>query len=137
MVHVLRQIHRTLAPRGVLLDVHPLPRDVVVEVWHERGRTPVGTLSDATGTPVVNAARAHLRSLVREGLFAVQKHRWFDLRFHFSSVDEWLRRREERGSSVTIPPGVRPRARRLMRSLQGTLVLSERVRATAMERLGP
>lgn len=132
MVHVLRQLHKTLRPRGVLLDVHPLPRHPRVEIWRSGRRTSLGHLDDTLGIHQIRAARARLAAIVREVLFQVGARRWFDWRVHYSSVEAWLRRREERNSTSVIPTGLLPRVRREMRTPGSTLVIGERTRAAVL-----
>lgn len=79
-----------------------------------------------------SARRARLAAIVQEVLFQVGAHRWFDWRVHYSSVEAWLRRREERNSTSGIPTGLLPRVRREMRTPGSTLVIGERTRAAVL-----
>lgn len=134
MVHVLRQTHKALRSRGVLLDLHPLPRHPWVEIWRGGRRIRLGLLDDTTFVEEVRAARACLEDVVREGIFRVEARRWFDWRIHYASVDAWLRRRKERDATSVIPPGMLDRARREMRKHGSILVTGERTRATVLRR---
>lgn len=132
VVHVLRKVHRALRPRGVALEIHPLPVAPWVEVWRDGRRTRLGFLDYSTAIAAISSARSDLASVQREGLFRPRGRRYFDWRAHYPTVDDWLRRREEYGSSIAIPPGLLRRARRKMRPPRTTLVIGERTRATAM-----
>jgi hypothetical protein len=61
-VHALRQIHKALAPEGVLLDMHPIPPSTRAEV---RGES-LGEFDDAEFMRIVANAEAEIE---RSGLF--------------------------------------------------------------------
>jgi hypothetical protein len=64
-VHVLRQIHRALKPRGLLLDVHPLGDEFPV-LAGERG---VGFVDTRKFRGIVEAMNECVRQVVSENLF--------------------------------------------------------------------
>jgi hypothetical protein len=64
-VHVLRQIHRALKPRGLLLDVHPLGDEFPV-LAGERG---VGFVDTRKFRGIVEAMNECVRQVVSEDLF--------------------------------------------------------------------
>lgn len=135
MVHVLQKIHEALRPHGVLLDVHPLPRHPWVEIRRGDRPTRIGHLDDSLGIELTLAARKLLDTVVSEGAFRVEARRWFDWRVHYGSVEAWLRRRADRGSTSVIPPRLLTRVRSEM-SVQGTtLVVGQRTGATALRRV--
>lgn len=135
MVHVLRQIHKALKPRGVLLDVHPVPRPPAVEIWRGNRRPHLDFLDWTNAISSIRGARARLSSIVAEELFRVRARRYYDLCLHFTSVEAWLRRRRDYGKDEdAIRHELLARARRMMKSAGSTLVITERFRATALSK---
>lgn len=64
-MHVLRQIHRALKPRGLLLDVHPLGDDFPV-LAGERG---IGFVDTRKFRGILEAMNECVRQVVSEDLF--------------------------------------------------------------------
>ncbi len=64
-MHVLRQIHRALKPRGLLLDVHPLGNDFPV-LAGERG---IGFVDLRKFRAILEAMNESVRLVVSEDLF--------------------------------------------------------------------
>jgi len=119
-----------------LLDVHPEPVQPTVEVMlGGEGAAYRGVIDTSGLIANIHAARAALASLVDGGWFEPQRSAVFDFISHFSSVDEWLRHREERRSTSVIDPSVIAHARELL-PLQGDseLRVSERVLASSFRR---
>jgi len=133
-VHVLRQIHKALGPGGVLLDIHPLPGDLRVEVTREGRTTPLGTLDASIDSDEIRQARKRLLALQREGLFTLQRRRIFEVRIYHDSVVAWLDHRREHGSTTVISPELLSAARRSTRAKGSRLVIRERVRASVFRR---
>lgn len=94
----------------------------------------MGYVDSTTGVARIKAARSLLDETIREGLFVVEDHRWFDWRAHYESVDDWLERREKYPSTSVIPPALLARVRRAMKVPGTTLVVGERTRATLLGR---
>lgn len=70
MVHALNEIHRTLKPNGILLDLRPLEDSWSVEVVSSAGWQVSGRLSDM---PIVMADDAAANQAMRE----VEARGWF------------------------------------------------------------
>ena len=64
-MHVLRQIHLALKPRGLLLDVHPLGDDFPVLV----GGRGIGFVDTRKFRGILEAMNECVRQVVSEGLF--------------------------------------------------------------------
>jgi hypothetical protein len=64
-VHVLRQVHRALKPRGLLLDVHPLGNEIPV-LAGERG---VGFVDIRKFRAILEAMNKCVQQLLSEDLF--------------------------------------------------------------------
>ncbi|HEV3472036.1 MAG TPA: hypothetical protein VG408_02360 [Actinomycetota bacterium] len=135
-MHVLRQLHKALRPGGLLLDIHPQPQDPRVEIVHPEGSVAVGAIDWTVDSREIRAARKRLALVMRDGLFRLEKRRWLDLRMYHESVAAWLAHREERGQTSPIPEEVLHRARRELRPGEGRVAVIERVRASALRRIG-
>jgi predicted DNA-binding protein (UPF0278 family) len=64
-VHVLREVHRALKPRGLLLDVHPLGNEIPV-LAGERG---VGFVDTRKFRAILEAMNKCVQQVLSEGLF--------------------------------------------------------------------
>jgi hypothetical protein len=131
-VHVLKQIHEALRPGGVLLDIHPLPGDLRVEVMRGQRSTGLGTLDASTDSEEIRQARLRLLAVQREGLFSLQRRRIFEVRIYHEGVDAWLDYRREHGSTTVISPELLRAARRSTKAKGSVLVIRERVRASVL-----
>ncbi|MDQ3964358.1 MAG: hypothetical protein M3277_10670 [Actinomycetota bacterium] len=136
-MHVLRQLHKALRPGGLLVDIHPQPQDPRVEIVHPEGSVSVGAIDWTVDSREIRDARKRLTEVVREGLFRLEKRRWFDLHMYHESVEAWLAHREERGQTSPIDDEVLRRARRELRPGEGRLAVIERIRASVLRRLDP
>ena len=136
VVHVLRKVHKALRPRGVLLDIHPVPAHAWVEVVRDSRRKRLGYLDSSTVIERVREARRRRAAVLREGLFVPGPRRYFDWHAHYPSIEDWFRRREEYGSTaaIVIPPEVLRRVRVEMRRPGTIFVVGERTRATLLTR---
>jgi hypothetical protein len=82
-VHALRRIHESLAPGGILLDMHPIPPHTRVEV---RGES-LGDLEDEDFLETVAATEA---PLWESDLFSLEEELEFDWLERFDSAEELL-----------------------------------------------
>lgn len=135
MVHALREIHRSLRPRGVLLDIHPQMQHPSVEVHREGRAIAVGTIDWTEDNREIRGARTRLARLERDGLFRTKRRVRFDMLARFRSVDGWLRYRAERAYSSPVPADTVRRARREM-ARGGELVTRTHIRGSRLRRLG-
>ena len=89
MVHALREIHRTLKPKGVLLDLRPLEDSWSVEIssgagWQASGRLsdlPIGVADDA-------AANEAMREVESRGWFVQKKMEEFPFFYYWDTPSE-------------------------------------------------
>jgi hypothetical protein len=72
VVHVLREVHKALRPKGILLDIHPLPEDPRLEVVRDRGTQAVGTI-DGRKIAATSEEQDCVSGLQSEGLYAVRR----------------------------------------------------------------
>ncbi|MBD0330096.1 MAG: hypothetical protein ICV64_08335 [Thermoleophilia bacterium] len=86
VVHALRNVHRMLAPGGLLLESHPLAGGSRVEV---DGST-LGALDEREFARELAVMERSLATLVAEGAFAPQAERRFDVAMRFDTASELL-----------------------------------------------
>ena len=136
MVDALGRIHHLLRPDGVLLDVHPQPENIAVEVWRGGRMDQVGHVDQDSSD--ITDARARLELVERDGWFATKARRSFDLLMHFPGVDEWLEYRLQEDCSSVVSEDLITRARLLLSEEEGEVVIRESIRASLLKRLpGP
>lgn len=134
VVRALERIHRSLRPDGLLLDVHPQPQKILIEVWQETRSRVVATLDQEDDIRDIRLARARMRTVLGRRLFVTERRRNFDMLQHHPSVDHWLRWRARRGRDP-LPDHIPAAARNALANGGGELVLRERIRATLLRRL--
>jgi len=103
-VHVLRNVHQALVPKGLLLDVHPLGGDFPVHA----GKRGLGFVDARRFLGVVQAMDECVEAVVAEGLFedvrSVRRRvaeRFEDGAEAVDHADEWV--------NLRLPPTVRRR----------------------------
>lgn len=134
----LSRIHKCLKGDGVLLDIHPQPQNSQVEVWQDGLIRHLGEVDQHEDHVEIDAAREHLRSFQRDGLFAVEKRGLFELLEHHPSVTSWQDRWDREGYRLVAAPELLDSANDFLASGGGELVIREPVRATSFRRLdGP
>jgi hypothetical protein len=101
-VHVLRQVHRALSPRGLVLDIHPLGDDFPVLA----GGRGVGFVDTLKFRKILEAMNESLERVVAEGLFeerrALRRHvveRYDTAAETLEEADSW--------ENLSLPPSVR------------------------------
>lgn len=87
MVHALQQIHRLLTPDGLLIDIHPAPGALHVEI-HHRGKILFLEQVPPSNPEAVQQADDALAHVIRRRLFTSQQHKTFDFRTYAASVGE-------------------------------------------------
>ena len=126
MVHALTQIHRILAPHGVVADILPdrrvhgptrhagRPR---VYVGSSRWCGPIGVLQK-TAKKVADhrAADAAVKQVLRRGLFALQAADTFEFRYYFRTLAHLDDHLATRWIETSLPL---PTRRRLLTGLHG------------------
>ncbi len=127
-------MHAALRPGGVMLDIHPEARHSRIEVHSGSRVEDVGNLDESEFLPDIDAAEKVLASAVSAERFVVEEQRRFDFLYHFAGVDEYkaFLVDEEWGN---VDPAVESRARELLASAGGELVMREPVRAARLRRV--
>lgn len=136
MVHALRQIHQSLTPGGVLLDVHPEPVNSQIEVRQGDRVHDLGEIDQREDHREIEDARSRLGLLVDQELFGPEATDYFELREHHDSLASWQEKWAREEYRLFAPPGMLEAAEELLATGGGELVIREQVRATRLRRLG-
>ena len=93
MVHALEKVHSLLAPGGILINVHDLPRPPWIDI-EEAGRVVrVGRILDDSDFHLLRRTDAALAQVEASGLYAVEERIVFDYNTRiddFDAFDGWL-----------------------------------------------
>jgi len=89
MVHALREVHRVLAPNGILIDLRPLDERWPVEIASARETRSVGRLLDSeTALATDQSANQAVEQVAREKLFAKEKEEFFSYFYYWDTPNE-------------------------------------------------
>ncbi len=89
MVHALREIHRLLAPNGILIDLRPLADNWPVEVASNREIIKAGRVDDLpVGLEDDKAANEAMAHVAAEKLFIQEQEEFFSLFYYWDSPKE-------------------------------------------------
>ena len=103
-MHVLRQIHRALKPKGLLLDVHPVGDDFPV-LAGERG---IGFVDTRKFRAILEAMNACVEQTVAEGLFEEVRELRRHVAERYNNATEVLEEADG-WENLRLPPAVRRR----------------------------
>ena len=134
-MHALRQIHRSLRPEGVLLDIHPQPEHAGVEVWQGGRVERLGHVGQEEDIRDILEARARLDLVEGEGWYVTERRRFFDLLSHFPSAEDWLEYQAREGYTGVVSDELLASANRLLATGDGEFVVREPIRASLLKRL--
>jgi hypothetical protein len=135
VVDALKQVHHSLTPDGILLDVHPEPVNSPIEVWQGDRVHELGELDQREDNREIEDARLRLDQLVTDGLFTPETSVFFELHEHHDSVESWQEKWAEEDYRLVAAPGMLESAGRLLSMGGGELVIKEQIRATRLRRL--
>lgn len=132
----LRHIHSALRPDGVLLDLQPARRSRL-ELHLADGQILVaGEIDESPGYAARDAALAALRTVVDEGLFAVDMELGFQYVYHFDGLGEWRENMADQWHRARVSPSLVASARELLATHPaGALRVSRTLRAARLRRL--
>ncbi len=111
MVHALREIHRTLRPAGLLIDLRPITTARTLEILRPSGAEYVGDFEVLETDPDDEAANAAVRAVLASGLFRRERAGQFQLATYWASVDEMKAFVDERWTSARLPAALEAAAR--------------------------
>ncbi len=137
MVDALRNIHQSLVPEGLLLDIHPEPEHARVEIWQRDRIHAIGRLDESQDIEEILHAEAQLATLVAEGWFIRERFERFEMLIHFPTLEDWMERRASKSSTSIIPDQVLASARRLLSEGEAELVLRQRNQIALFRRSQP
>lgn len=94
MVHALREIHRTLKPNGLLIDLRPVEDNWTVEVPSSSGLQIAGRLTDMPiGIADDSAAFAAMKDVESRGWYIREREEEFAFFYYWdrpSEMKEWM-----------------------------------------------
>lgn len=134
-MHALGRIHECLKTDGVLLDIHPQPRNSRIEVWQNGHIYRLGEIDQHEDHEEIEAARKHLKTVVKDGRFIKVKRYVFELLEHHPSVESWQEMWAADGYRLVAEKELLDTARDLLNTNGGELVVRGPVRATSLRRL--
>lgn len=121
-----------------MLDLHPQPENVRVEVWQGGRVERLGHLEQEGDIADILEARRLLDQVEADGWYRTERRKFFDLLSHFPSTKDWLEYQAEEGYTSVIPDGLLATAERLLAGEDGEFVVREPIRASLLKRLpGP
>lgn len=89
MVHALREIHRALAPDGILIDLRPVSDRWPVEIASSQGIRETGRVLDLPiGVADDEAANLAIEEAARNGWFVRDKREFFPFFYSWDSPKE-------------------------------------------------
>jgi len=89
MVHALHEIHRLLAPNGILIDLRPLADNWPVEVVSNREIRKAGRVDDMpVGLADDQAANESIAHVAAEKLFIHEQEEFFSFFYYWDSPKE-------------------------------------------------
>ncbi len=89
MVHALREVHRVLAPNGILIDLRPLDERWPVEIASARATQQVGRLIDSELAVESDlASNRAVEQAAAERLFVREKEETFPLFYYWDTPNE-------------------------------------------------
>ena len=133
-MHALGRIHRSLSDHGVLLDLHPEPKNSRVEVGREGQVQVVGEWDQEEDIRDIRLAREQLDLVEKRGALVRERQTGFDILEHFRSVEDWLEWRTAQGSTGVIQDELLDRARHLLATEGNELIIREPIRASLLRR---
>lgn len=96
MVHALDEIHRTLKPNGILMDLRPVEANWPVEVHTSTGNQVSGRLTDLPAALADDeAAFRAMREVESHGWFVKKEEKEFALFYHWDTPSEMKKFMEE------------------------------------------
>lgn len=134
-MHALGRIHRSLTDGGVLLDLHPEPKNSRAEVGQEGRVEVIGEWDQEEDIRDILLARAQLHLVERRGVFVTERQTGFDILEHYPSVEDWLEWRTEQGATGVIQRELLDTAQRLLATRGSELIIREPIRASLLRRL--
>lgn len=138
VVDALRKVQRSLVSNGVVLDCHPTPEAVRLEVVQSSGPMPVGSLvySDDFARNIQNAGKAY-SALCDEGVFLREGEAHYSIKVRIATFAEWEQYWADESAYYVEPePELFPKIKTLMEEPGAELIMALAVEATRFKRVG-
>jgi hypothetical protein len=135
MVHALRKARQVLKDDGILLDIHPLPDEPVIEVHVDGLAHEVGRMHESDEGLEYRQAAAALDQATREGFLRVSATRVVTLARYADSLSDLREYLAHYWRDALIDPATAGRIERLFAGPEKNkrLVLREQVQFTRLE----
>lgn len=102
MVHALNEIHRVLAPDGILIDLRPMADRWLIEVASAREVKEAGRVTDAPeGLEDDHAANEAMAKVEAQGRFIRKQEEFFPLFYYWDSPNEMKEYADEEWADFT------------------------------------
>ena len=134
-MHALRRIHLALRPEGVLLDLHPQPEPLAVEVWHGGRVERLGYVGQKDDLREILDARVRMAEVEEDGWYKTVRQESFDLITHSPTPGDWQECQAKEGYSCELSKELVASAHELMATTGGEFVVREPIRASLLRRL--
>ena len=118
-----------------MLDLHPQPEQVWVEVWQGGRIERLGHLNQEEDIVDILEARDRLDRVERDDWYVTECRRFFDLLSHFRKPEDWLEYQAQEGYTSVIPEELLASANRLLATGGGEFVVREPIRASLLKRV--
>ena len=120
----------------MVIDVHPVPQNSVVEIWQDGHILSMGVLHGTRTINKVLATRPVCDAVIEEGFFAVDMKTTFDFCYHFDSFEEWTAHLKEKnwGNPQLDAPMIE-RVEENLNHPNGQIVIRESIYAARLQRL--
>lgn len=119
----------------MVLDLHPLARNDLLEVWRDGEILSIGEVDQQQDIADIEYAEAGLDEVVEAGLFHRAGQREFELLEHHPNVDSWRDRWNGEGWTFEVAEDVIKSARDALSKPGAEFVVREPIRATRLDRL--
>lgn len=86
MVHALKEAHRILVPRGIMIDIRPLSVNVPLEVLYAGGRESAGIIDMSPEVQSDISSGRAIETVMLEGIYKELMVEYFDFALYWKTV---------------------------------------------------
>ena len=116
MVHALKEAHRILVPKGIMIDVRPLSVDVPLEIIYKGGRESAGILDLSPDIDKDIAADRAIECVILDRIYKESYVEYFDFAYYWKTIKGMEEDLEDYWKDdVVVPEEVLQRARMLFK----------------------
>ncbi len=134
MVHALKHVHSMLQPEGLLVNVHDIPVQHVIEVHSARSVIKAGWLLDSTGFDSERFAFNALAQVVLDDYFELVDEQDFIVNIHVDTMQELQEWLTEQWETAVIPENTIQRVDNILQQVEkpANIVLKVPTRMTKL-----